>query len=344
MKITTAEIEERLHSELGLDVAVEEAGDGLLVTGYVPTVDDRIIAVDFVRSLAEGAPVADIVDVGDDGRGPLEPGDFTDQATLSSPDEASGPSGSLGDKVSEGDIVYVPPVDPVATNDEVLNGLALSSHEGRPTGPLEGEELADVVRRALKLDSLTTGFPIQVEVDGNGTVILTGVVGDVQDASYAESVAGGVPGVEYVEERLTISNLPHEPGEHRPGEEVTPSGRIRPGLPVTGRESLDAEAREIHGEMEVQPNDEHAGGGRPYGSDEATLAWDGAQPRSWGDLLDWLEHPAGLAEAARAAMVEDARILRDSGEPLPADGGDLFDALMRAHTMEPPPPPPMPTT
>lgn len=333
MKTSAAEIEDRLKNELGLAVQVEPAESGLLVTGLVATAEDRAVALDFVRSLADGAPVADVVEIvePDIDAEIAEAGDFTDQVTLTSPDEAAGPTNSYDDNLEDGNRVYVPPMDPVATNTEVLNGFALSSEEGRSDTPLEGEMLADAVREALRLDSLTAGFPIEVEVDGD-EVTLTGAVGDIEDAEYVEGVVGAVPGVGVINERLTVGSNPHSDGEHRPGEPTVPSGRLEAEAP---RNSGGAVAGAREPVSADQPNDDRAGGGRPYGSSDVTRAFDASEARDWAGLLAWLEHPTGIAETARAGMVEDFCALRDAGVPMPQDPGALFEAAMIARTEDP---------
>jgi hypothetical protein len=139
----------------------------------------------------------------------LEPGDFTDQSTLSYPESASGPSTSLDyDAVSEGDEAYVPPTDPVGTNTEVIGGLQHSSLdsievERSSDGTLGDEGIADAVRRELREDAATTDLRLDVEVF-QGVVTLRGRVPLLEDAENAEAVASMVPGVVEVVDEMEI--------------------------------------------------------------------------------------------------------------------------------------------
>lgn len=92
MKITPAEIEERLYNEIGLNVRVQAADQGFVVTGLVPTPDDQALALDFVRSMAEASPVVDMLEVEGEGRSPLANApDFTGTSYVAPADEVARP-------------------------------------------------------------------------------------------------------------------------------------------------------------------------------------------------------------------------------------------------------------
>jgi hypothetical protein len=138
--------------------------------------------------------------------------DFTDQKTLVDPMAASGPSGEEDDDVSEGGTVYVPPVDPVGNNREIIGGFQSDSMEhveverSALDGQLGDEAIADAVRRELREDASTTALEIRVDVE-NGIVRLRGTVADLDDVENAEAVASIVPGVVEVREELKVEGM-----------------------------------------------------------------------------------------------------------------------------------------
>lgn len=116
--------------------------------------------------------------------------------------------------IEEGE-VYFPPTDPPVTlrrytNAGMMDGFSATSDE-EPTEPedhplrVQGndEELAEQVRYALAADAYTADLNIEVEVE-YGVVYLHGKVRSLEDIEQAEQVAGGVQGIEDVEEDLEI--------------------------------------------------------------------------------------------------------------------------------------------
>lgn len=100
---------------------------------------------------------------------------------------------------------------------EVLNGFADSAEDDATTpDPNEPEsdtnrlptedELADIVRRELRDDSLTTDLPVHVTARGS-VVTLRGTVDTLEDAENAEAVANRVPSVGEVREELKIRGV-----------------------------------------------------------------------------------------------------------------------------------------
>lgn len=137
-------------------------------------------------------------------------------------DFASDPGTSNVIDVIENGATYFPPTDPpTARADDndgfaILNGFADSSTDeigAVATLPEDGErrvptddELADIVRRELREDAVTTDLSIHVTARGS-TVTLRGVVDTLEDAENAEAVAYEVPSVVEVQEELTIRGI-----------------------------------------------------------------------------------------------------------------------------------------
>lgn len=124
--------------------------------------------------------------------------------------------------VVENGATYFPPTDPPTgradDNDgfTVLSGFAGSSTDSIGADADEPEddtnrlvtddELADIVRRELREDAVTTDLDIRVTAVG-GTVILRGEVDTLEDAENAEAIANEVPAVVEVREELTILGI-----------------------------------------------------------------------------------------------------------------------------------------
>jgi osmotically-inducible protein OsmY len=238
MSALTAKIEQRLAHDAGVDVIVEEDGDTLVLTGFVDSDRLKQAALEIASDLAGGKRLDDNIEVVDaipeelgsghlsevavgmfTGATPdlredaaLSPGDFTDQRTLVDPLGAAGPSSSEDDAVSEGDYVYVPPIDPVGTNREVLGGFQTDALEhieverSELDGRLGDEPLADAIRQQLRLDASTTDLQIEVEVE-NRVARLRGRVQYMDDAENAEAVAASVPGIIEVQEELEVEGM-----------------------------------------------------------------------------------------------------------------------------------------
>ena len=239
MSTLTARIEERVARNAGVDVIVEEDAERLVVTGVVDSEEMHQTVLELASDLAEGKVVDDNIDVSDalpaelgsgelsetevgmftgampgtDDDEALSPVDFTDQKTLVNAEAASGPSESFDeDEVSEGGTVYVPPIDPVGNNREVIGGFQSDSleHLTPERSALDGqfgdEAIADAVRLALREDSSTTAMELHVAVE-NRIVRLRGTVADIEDVENAEAVASMVPGVLEVREELRVEGM-----------------------------------------------------------------------------------------------------------------------------------------
>lgn len=158
--------------------------------------------------------------VGDDDRGAslpdVEPS-LIDQELLSDPLAAMGSPDETTDPVAAGDEVYVPPTDPVITNDgpggvAVLGGFSVTAAESvtparsASDGQIGDEAIADAVRDALRLDAATTDLQVRVAVR-DGIVYLRGSVVEVGDAENAEEVARRVEGIVDVVEELDVVDV-----------------------------------------------------------------------------------------------------------------------------------------
>ncbi len=196
---------------LGIDCSVE---DGVvLLEGVVPSdeaasqmeamvrgipgvrgVSNRLAVEGFeatVENVAEG------VDLSEDFTAEVGTGDYMEAASEAEP--------------------YTPPTDPVIKADrstdgvEMVNGFAETATDEAATANLPGtprgdDEILQAVMAALHADAATTDLPLEVEVI-DGVVYLRGVVPSLDDVDAAESVAAEVPGVEEVQEELTIEGM-----------------------------------------------------------------------------------------------------------------------------------------
>ena len=116
---------------------------------------------------------------------------------------------------------YFPPTDPVIVPESnfdggarVVGGLAAASDDAirlnaeglDETVAWTDDEITDAVRAELASDALTLDLDIDILVV-NGVVTLRGTVATMQDAEAAETVASRVPGVEEVQEELTVAGM-----------------------------------------------------------------------------------------------------------------------------------------
>lgn len=260
---TAAEIERHIAEEADIDVLVEEDDGRFVVTGIVSTADEHDRAIELARDAAGEAEVDDGLEVlgtmpatiaglvaEDSGfdavdrdlsevetramdgaaegfdEANLEPGDFAhgDHTTTDSW-LAQGPTSAIDeDVVSEGDVVFVPPTDPVVARDpvtlrtRVVGGLSPTSMDdlGVARSALDGEPgdeaIADAIRRELLEDAATTGLDqVRVAVF-QGVATLRGRVPFLEDAENAEEVASRVPGVIEVSEELDVDQMETRPG------------------------------------------------------------------------------------------------------------------------------------
>jgi osmotically-inducible protein OsmY len=228
MSAVTQRIEHELASQADVYAAVEEQDDALVLTGIIESEEQRIAAFDIVQMMAPDKRIIDdleldgsLPDVIEEGHvisatigdapnadtgtteptDALEPGDFTDQRILENPYGASGPGYTAADEdISEGEEVFVPPVDPTRdTHNDVLGGFATSAMdevdvERSSDGRLGEGAIEEAILRELAEDAATNGLEIEVTVR-RGIARLRGRVQDVLDIENATEVASRVPGV-----------------------------------------------------------------------------------------------------------------------------------------------------
>jgi osmotically-inducible protein OsmY len=227
----------RLVERAGIYLAVQQDDEeSLVLSGMVSNEELHQAALDITSELAGSHEVVDDIEVldalpselsarqatTDDERDSrvihppgvsLEPGDFTSQDLVDSPDEAAGPSASLeDDDVGDGDEVYIPPTDPTLRDEnEVVGGLQVTSMddtsvEESSDHTLGDEAIRDAIVRELREDAATTNLEIEVEVN-QGVAWLLGTVQTLEDLEAAEEVTSRVPGVVEVAEDLEVSTL-----------------------------------------------------------------------------------------------------------------------------------------
>lgn len=177
------ELERQLVKLAGIYAAVEDRDGRLFVTGQIGSEEERRVVFDILADLAPTRELVDNLELyegthgcedaagSDETASPRvrednEPGDFTDQRLLQDASREMGPAslkGGIADEdVSEGEDVYVPPMDPVVDSDNrVVGGFGLSSMdsvdvERSSDGTLGDEAIAETIRRELNEDSPLT--------------------------------------------------------------------------------------------------------------------------------------------------------------------------------------------
>ena len=229
------EVERRLQEDAELFIAVSEDEGRLILTGLLSTEREREVALEVVRDVAPNIEVDDNLEIGgvlpgglgtlgrpaaaielpqtEAGERTLEPGDFTDQETIRFGEAAAGATSAFEeDEAGSGSEVYVPPIDPVGTDREVIGGLQESSMEDIDVAPsaLDGalgdEAIREAILRELREDAQTRDLDLDVQVE-QGRVVLRGHVLFIEDVDGAEEVTSRVPGVVEVEEELEVDGL-----------------------------------------------------------------------------------------------------------------------------------------
>jgi len=204
-------------------VAVDVRDGALILSGEVDSEEMHGAAIDLASIVAErhGQRIEDAIDVLDVELD-LGPGERADI----DPEDAPPPDADTVDDVgtvdfkiaTEEGIPYFPPTDPVIGEQyveqdevEVIGGFEPTSEdhdedEVDRVHLLDDERITTDVLRELRQDATTTELDIQV-----GTlkrvVYLRGVVPTLEDAENVQAVAARVPGVEDVEDELTIPAL-----------------------------------------------------------------------------------------------------------------------------------------
>ena len=135
-----------------------------------------------------------------------------------------GETDNVMEAVEEG-LTYIPPIDPPITTDhdnlesiQVAAGFATSADERDSPESFDvddqdrfferGDDMTAMVRQALRADSLTTHLADRLAIATiNGTVIVRGVVDDIDDTDSIVAVISELPGVEQVSDQTEVQGL-----------------------------------------------------------------------------------------------------------------------------------------
>ncbi|MBF6592164.1 MAG: BON domain-containing protein, partial [Ktedonobacterales bacterium] len=233
----------QLTEERDLRITAAETEDTIILSGTVPSEEDRAAAARAAASLAPGKRVENLLEVErlvPDGHNP----EWTDNANMeplfaSSDDASDGSpnpdfmgqsldtdtltvedSGAQEDQptsVAEPDSPFFPPVDPVIMTNtdgsvDVLGGFSPDAMAEMSVAPstednVPGDEaLVEAIQRELREDALTTSLRVDIVVE-RGVARLRGTVPDLEDAEHVEAVANRVPGVREVVEELDVTRM-----------------------------------------------------------------------------------------------------------------------------------------
>lgn len=126
-----------------------------------------------------------------------------------------GETDDVMEAIEEG-YTYVPPIDPpvVPSQDSrdsviVADGFGLdSSDEQVEASEDAGDDMEAMVRQALRIDSSTTHLADRVAIAAfDSTVIVRGVVDDLEDSDNIVAVLSALPGIENVRDETTVRGL-----------------------------------------------------------------------------------------------------------------------------------------
>lgn len=126
--------------------------------------------------------------------------------------------------VQEG-LTYIPPIDPPVTTDygsleavEVAAGFAVSASPFDRVDDIDvndtdraferGDDMTALVRQALRSDASTTHLAERLQIATiNGTVVVRGVVDDIDDTDNLVAVISDLPGVQSVRDETVVRGL-----------------------------------------------------------------------------------------------------------------------------------------
>lgn len=138
-----------------------------------------------------------------------------------------GETNDVMEAIQEG-YTYIPPIDPPITTDydslesiQVASGFALTAEGGGDAGTglsieqgeqdrffERGDDMTALVRTALRSDSMTTHLAERLQIATiNGTVIVRGIVDDLDDTDNIVAVISELPGVEEVRDETVIAGM-----------------------------------------------------------------------------------------------------------------------------------------
>ena len=133
-------------------------------------------------------------------------------------DLRAGETDDVMEAVQEG-LTYVPPIDPPIVPDpdnlesvQVAAGFSLSADEelgGEADRDFEpGDDMTALVRRTLRADAATSHLADRLAIATiNGTVILRGVVDDIEDSDNIVAVISDLPGVQSIRDETEVRGL-----------------------------------------------------------------------------------------------------------------------------------------
>lgn len=242
----TDRLQRQLPPERDLRITAAETDDAILLSGIVPSEEDRIEAGRAAAAIAPGKRVENLLEVErilpddqvrrwDDnvnmeplfdeagGAQSYDP-DNPDSAFTGQPlntdtlqAEDAGVEEDFEGGHTEPDPTFYPPTDPVITaneqgNIDVLGGFSAGSMADLGVNPsvednTPGDEaLVTAIQQELREDALTTDLRIDVVVE-RGVAHLRGTVPALEDAENAEEVANRVPGIREVIEELDVAQM-----------------------------------------------------------------------------------------------------------------------------------------
>jgi len=242
-----AAIDRRLKDEAGIFAAVRVGGGVAYLDGMVESSAQRDAATDLAHGVEGVSRVQNDLEVeefgspgesrgtnsavyADIGYQMLDRERVTESNPLGELDEPdfNEPIAEVGGDMTtnsmiaaEEGIPYMPPTDPVVRPSDSAEGLAIATGFGETSddeypdtlattafgdGPAGDEDIRQQVIEALRSDAATIDLVIDVIVR-NGVVHLRGQVPTLDDAEFAEEVAGRVPTVREVIEELEVPAL-----------------------------------------------------------------------------------------------------------------------------------------
>lgn len=172
------------------------------------------------QTFEEGASPTDLYQGDTDANQIRGEGSSESYDTLIERELRAGETSDVMDAIEEGQ-TYVPPIDPPIVIDqddpesiEVAAGFGVSADDssdldgGFDTAHMAGDDMVNVVRQALRADSLTTNLADRLHIATiNGTVIVRGEVDDLDDTDNIVAVISDLPGVEAVRDETIVRGL-----------------------------------------------------------------------------------------------------------------------------------------
>lgn len=228
-------------SQVGLPLAIDVRNGNARITGAVSSNEDYQAALDLVSSVEGIIGVQDEIEIATvapdqafDDTSTAQGYDFTETPATDDPEgfeyeadlseDVGAGTSDYQESVEEAE-PYFPPTDPVVepsddeqeleitggvqdtSMDELAAEPELDAVQEEPAAPTAGrrddETIREDVGRELREDASTANLDLDVGVI-NGTVVLRGRVGDLDDSYNAEEVARRVPGVLDVTDETTL--------------------------------------------------------------------------------------------------------------------------------------------